>query len=129
MHSVLHTTPHTSPPAASPGGGVAFADTPVPGGSGATPSGLTAAVEETENENSSDEDMFRWTGEDDGLDVGAPLSSSNKSNPFVCLYTSSFHVSVFPSLLPLPALSSRTVFNPSSLGRRRPPWSGCVLFH
>ena len=127
MRSVLHTTPHTSPPAASLGGGVASADTPVPGGSGATPSGLTAAVEETEN--SSDEDMFRWTGEDDGLDVGAPLNSSNKSNPFVSLYPSSFHVSAFPSLLTLPALSSRTIFNPSSLGRWCPTWSGCVLFH
>ena len=99
----------TSPLAASTGGRVASADTPVPGGSGATPFGLTAAVEE--DEYSSDKDMFHWMGDDDGLDFGAPLGSSDKSNPFVSLYPSSCHVSVVPTTshlpsIPLPSSSS-----------------------
>jgi len=84
--------PAASPPAASPGVCVASANTPVSGGSGATPSGLTATVEE--DEYSLDEDMFRWMGDNEGLDFGAPLGSSDKSNPSVSLYPSSFHVSV-----------------------------------
>ncbi len=101
--------PAASPPAASPGGRVASVDTPVPGGSVATPSSLTAAVEE--DEYSSDKDIFCWMGDDDGLDFGAPLGSSTKSNPSVSLYLSSCHVSVvqtashLPSI-PLPSSSS-----------------------
>ena len=98
-----------SPPAASPGGRAASADTPISGGSSATPSGLTATVKE--DEYSSDEDMFCWMGNDKGLDFGAPFGSSDKSNPSVSLYLSSFQVSVvpmasyFPSI-PLPSSSS-----------------------
>ncbi len=71
--------PAASPPAASPGGRVASADTPVSSGSGATPSGLIATVEEDEYR--SDEDMFRS----------------------VSLYPSSFHVSVVPTASHLPS--------------------------
>ncbi len=101
--------PAASPPVASPGGRVASADTPVPGGSGATPSGLTAAVEE--DEYSLDTDMFCWMGDDDGLDFGVFLGSSTKSNPFVSLYLLSCHVSIVPTAshlpsIPLPSSSS-----------------------
>jgi hypothetical protein len=36
---------------------------------------------DAEDEYSSDEDMFRWTGDDEGLDFGAPFGSPDKSNP------------------------------------------------
>ena len=101
--------PAASPPAASPGGRVASVDTPVSSGSGATPSGLMAT--DAEDEYSSDEDMFRWTGDDEGLDFGAPFGSPDKSNPSVSLYPSCFHVSVVPTASyfpsnPLPSSSS-----------------------
>ena len=101
--------PAASPPEASPGVRVASADTPVSGGSGATPSGLMATVEE--DKYSSDEDMFRWMGDNEGLDFGAPFGSPNKSNPSVSLYTLCFHVSVVPTASyfpshPLPSSSS-----------------------
>ena len=116
--------PAASPPAASPGGRVALVDSAVPVGSGVTPSGLTAAVEE--DEYSSDEDMFHWTGDDDGLDFGAPLGSPpDKSNPSVSLYPSCYHVCVVPSAspllsLPLPSSSSCLVIadNLQSILRR-----------
>jgi len=44
-----------------------------------------AAVKE--DEYSSDDDMFRWMGNNDGLDFGAPLGSSDKSNPFFLKFT------------------------------------------
>jgi hypothetical protein len=107
--------PATSPPNPSPGGQVASADSADPVGSGVTPLGLTAAVEE--DEYSSDEDTFPWTGNEDSLDVGAPLSSPNtksspvKSNPLVSLYPSAYHVCVVP--LPSPSSSSCLVINDS----------------
>jgi hypothetical protein len=69
----------------------------------AAPSGLTAAVEE--DEYSSDGDLFRWTGDDDGLNFGVPLGSSNKSNPSVSFYPSCSYVSVVPSTSGLPSSS------------------------
>ena len=69
----------------------------------AAPSGLTAAVEE--DEYSSDGDLFCWTGDNDGLDFGVPLGSSDKSNPSVSLYPSCSHVSVVPSTSGLPSFS------------------------
>ena len=77
--------PAASPPAASPGGRVTSADTPVSGCSGTTPSGLMAAVKE--DEYSSNDDMFPWNGDDEGLDFGAPLGSSDKSNPCFLKFT------------------------------------------
>ena len=76
----------------------------------AAPSGLTAAVEE--DEYSLDGDLFCWTGDDDGLDFGVPLGSSDKSNPSVSLYPSCSYVSVvlstsgLPSFSPFPSSSS-----------------------
>ena len=95
--------PAPAPAAASPspGGRVASADSSTHGA--AAPSGLTAAVEE--DEYSSDEDLFRWTGDDDGLDFGVPLGSSNKSNPSVSFYPSCSYVSVVPSTSGLPSSS------------------------
>jgi hypothetical protein len=50
-----------------------------------------------EDEYSSDEDMVRWTSDDEGLDFAAPFGSPDKSNPSVSLYPSCFHVSVVPA--------------------------------
>ena len=69
----------------------------------AAPSGLTAAVEE--DEYSSDGDLFCWTGDNDGLDFGVPLGSSDKSNPSVSFYPSCSYVSVVPSTSGLPSSS------------------------
>ena len=69
----------------------------------AAPSGLTAAVKE--DEHSLDGDLFCWTGDDDGLDFGVPLGSSDKSNPSVSFYPSCSYVSVVPSTSGLPSFS------------------------
>jgi hypothetical protein len=112
-------SPTPAPAAASPtpGGRVASADGSAPGD--VAPSGLTAAVEE--DEYSSDGDLFRWTGDDDGLDFGVPLGAPNKSNPSVSLYPSCFQVSVvpttsgLPSLPPTPSSSSSCLILPGRL--------------
>ena len=72
-------TPTPAPAAASPtpGGRVAFTDESAP--VGGAPSGLTAAVEEEDY--SSDEDLFRWTGDDDGLDFSVPLDAPTSDIP------------------------------------------------
>ena len=112
-------TPTPAPTAASPtpGGRVAFTDASAP--VGGAPSGLTAAVEE--DDYSSDEDLFRWTGDDDGVDFGVTLVAPSKSNPSVSLYPSCYHVSVtppptgLPSLQPLPSSSSSCLVLPDRL--------------
>ena len=69
--------------------------------------------------------MFRWMGDNEGLDFGAPLVLLlNLTHPFPSTrlaFTSPWCRRLPPfllihSLLPFPALSSRTGFNPSSFG-------------
>ena len=104
-------TPAPAAASTTPGGLAASVDESAP--TDGAPSGLMAAVEE--DEYSSDGDLFRWTGDDMGLDFCVPLGAPNKSNPSVSHYPSCSQVSVVHTTSTTPSKSPTTCTSSSCL--------------